>query len=254
MNNPMLMNERFTAAFPSLIRALSGDVLTAVVLQAVNYRAAITDADSAGEVWVQITMQEIADELGVSLSQTKRALTKLRELGWISSRNAEGYNNNKLWTIHHETFTDQKSHVQPIKKPNSANRKDENDFSTTLLEVKRTITNKPTQVLPDEAYEMAELLAELIVRNGSKPPKVTPKWVKDLELMHRVDERSWDEIRAAIIWCQNDSFWRGNIMSPNKLRDQFDRLRMAAQRTQTGNNYANIFDAIQPVRTRYELE
>jgi hypothetical protein len=34
------------------------------------------------------------------------------------------------------------------------------------------------------------------------------------------------------MWCQDDDFWKANIMSPAKLRKQYDQLRLAAQREQ----------------------
>ena len=61
---------------------------------------------------------------------------------------------------------------------------------------------------------------------------MTDKWLADMERLHRIDERSWDQIAKAIMWCQDDDFWKANIMSPAKLRKQYDQLRLAAQRDQ----------------------
>lgn len=44
------------------------------------------------------------------------------------------------------------------------------------------------------------------------------------------DGRTETQVIAAIDWCQNDPFWRGNILSLPKLRDKYDQLRLAAQR------------------------
>ena len=76
---------------------------------------------------------------------------------------------------------------------------------------------------------MAEHLAKRIEDNGSKPPIVTESWTKDIRLMIERDGRSVEQIRFIIDWCQDDSFWRSNILSPSKLRAKFDQLRLNAE-------------------------
>jgi hypothetical protein len=94
-----------------------------------------------------------------------------------------------------------------------------------------------TRTYGDENYQACNLLAALIESNGSKRPVVTDKWLADMERLNRIDERSWEQITKAIEWCQADDFWRGNIMSPGKLRKQYDQLRLAAQR---GNKQSKV--------------
>ena len=89
----------------------------------------------------------------------------------------------------------------------------------------------------DENHHACNLLADLIEANGSKRPAVTDKWLSDMERLNRIDQRSWEQITRAIEWCQADDFWRGNIMSPAKLRKQYDQLRLAAQR---GNKQSKV--------------
>jgi hypothetical protein len=98
-------------------------------------------------------------------------------------------------------------------------------------------TNELTRTYGDENHQACNLLADLIAANGSKRPAVTDKWLSDMERLNRIDERSWEQITKAIEWCQADDFWRGNIMSPAKLRKQYDQLRLAAQR---GNKQSKV--------------
>jgi hypothetical protein len=44
------------------------------------------------------------------------------------------------------------------------------------------------------------------------------------------DKREPDKIRNAIKWCQNDEFWRANILSMPKLREKYDQMRLSAER------------------------
>ena len=53
---------------------------------------------------------------------------------------------------------------------------------------------------------------------------VTDAWREATELMLRKDQRTPSEIMALIEWVTQDAFWRSNIMSTVKLRDQYERL------------------------------
>lgn len=61
-----------------------------------------------------------------------------------------------------------------------------------------------------------------------KEPDIN-KWAEEIERIHRIDQRPYDLIKAVIIWSQQHSFWRKNILSPAKLRKQFDRLCIEAK-------------------------
>lgn len=89
--------------------------------------------------------------------------------------------------------------------------------------------------LPAEAAGCACLLREMILENEPKAKVPAPgtkqfeKWVQDIERIHRIDGRSWEEIENIIGWCQEDSFWRSNILCGSTLRKQFTRLVLASQ-------------------------
>lgn len=74
-------------------------------------------------------------------------------------------------------------------------------------------------------------LADRIHANGSKRPTITTAWREAARLMLDRDGRTPEQVHAAIDWCQDDEFWRSNILSLPKLRDQYDRLRLQAART-----------------------
>ena len=101
-----------------------------------------------------------------------------------------------------------------------------------------------TRTYGDENHQACNLIADLIEANGSKRPAVTDKWLSDMERLNRIDERSWEQITRAIEWCQADDFWRGNIMSPAKLRKQYDQLRLAAQRGNKQSKFTKTLDWI----------
>lgn len=231
----LLMGERFVAAYPNLIRALKGDVTAALVLQAINYRSNITKPDLDGEIWVDLRIPEIADEIGISPSATQRALQRLRDKNLILEIQAKGYNNMKLWSINEDGLDDLENSISDIreritKNAPANNYKFDSEVSSISKEVNKNI--KTSSAYSDEVHNACKLLADLIEQNGSKRPNVNDGWLRDMERLHRLDGRSWEQIESAIRWAQEHSFWRSNIKSPAKLREQYDQMRLQAQRGQ----------------------
>ena len=120
----------------------------------------------------------------------------------------------------------------------------------------------PTRELPNEAKELAHLLHYLILQN--KPDRRiqdgwTDRWAEDIEKAHRIDGRSWEHLKAAIIWSQRDDFWKQNILSGEKLRKHYDRMsdRARAEREKNGSQElaAAIFsqDGTQAVATAQRM-
>ena len=50
------------------------------------------------------------------------------------------------------------------------------------------------------------------------------KWATEMDRLISLDKREVPEIEKVIIWCQDDSFWKSNILSAGKLRKQFQQL------------------------------
>lgn len=96
----------------------------------------------------------------------------------------------------------------------------------------------PSDVVPyrPDVERVCEHLADRIAANGSKRPTVTKAWRDAARLLIDKDEHSEESILRAIDWCQGNEFWRSNILSMPKLREQYDRLRLQAQR---GNEPTN---------------
>lgn len=71
-------------------------------------------------------------------------------------------------------------------------------------------------------------LVDRIVENGSKRPEITKTWRDEARLMIDKDRRTVESVHKAIDWAHDSGFWRKNIKSMPKLREQFDTLRLAA--------------------------
>ena len=80
-----------------------------------------------------------------------------------------------------------------------------------------------------DPYLLAKFLEKCITENNPKFPQnesQRQRWAKDFDLMIRRDKIDADDIAEVIDWCQNDSFWRSNILSGKKVREKYKQLRM----------------------------
>ena len=74
-------------------------------------------------------------------------------------------------------------------------------------------------------FKLAELLYKQIQNNSPNYPEPDlEKWANEFRLMMERDKRDGKEIQDLIIKTQSDNFWKKNILSPGKLRKQYDRL------------------------------
>ncbi|PHD69333.1 hypothetical protein COF61_00985 [Bacillus toyonensis] len=89
--------------------------------------------------------------------------------------------------------------------------------------------------------ENAKLLFKLMLLNNpsAKEPNFD-KWADDFRLMRERDSRTDEAIKYLINWTQNDTFWRTNILSPAKLRKQFDALVMKIKTDKEKNKTKTI--------------
>lgn len=90
--------------------------------------------------------------------------------------------------------------------------------------------------LREDVERLCLHLADRIEGNGSKRPAIGKGWRDATRLMLDRDGRTEQQILAAIDWSQDDEFWRGNVLSMPTLRQQYDKLRLAAQRDRSARN------------------
>jgi len=85
---------------------------------------------------------------------------------------------------------------------------------------------------PPEILTLSELLAQRILQNNPRHRELSNgksqdcviRWAADIDKLHRLDKQTVEDIRMVIEWCQADSFWKKNILSGAKLREQWDQL------------------------------
>lgn len=81
--------------------------------------------------------------------------------------------------------------------------------------------------------KLAEFLQKQILLN--KPDFKKPNlqsWADGMRKIVELDHRDKHQVALVIKWAQHDSFWSINVMSPDKLRKQYDRLTLQMQSSQ----------------------
>lgn len=181
--------------------------------------------------------KKLAEQLGTSPNTMDRAKKELIDIGalcQINRKNDQGDWTSNLYHIHTNSNLDCKYLLSKMGTPIPTDG--ETPIPTNGEQTNNHLELRTNELTPrtygDEVINACNLLADLMESNGSKRPKVTETWLRDMERLHRIDERSWEQINAAIRWAQNDTFWRANIKSPGKLREQYDTLRLKAQAQQ----------------------
>lgn len=78
----------------------------------------------------------------------------------------------------------------------------------------------------DDVDALCNHLADRMIDNGCKAPRITDGWKREARLLLDSDHRDLAEAMRLIEWCQADQFWRSNIQSMATFRKQYDRLRL----------------------------
>lgn len=104
---------------------------------------------------------------------------------------------------------------------------------------KKSTTSKSSYKYDEQDMVLSKLLFKYIKQLDPKAKEPNfESWSNTVRLMRERDNRTFDEIKDVIVWCQNDSFWQGNILSTNKLRQQFSKLVIQKNKRRGGYNNA----------------
>lgn len=150
----------------------------------------------------------------VSVQNVRTALLKFEKHGFLTNKST---NKNRLITIVNWDL------YQSDEEKQQANQQATNKQLTTNKNVR--MKEKNIFVETSTEYRLAKYLFGHIRRNNPvfKEPNYQT-WSKHFDYIIRIDKRELDEIKSIIEWCQKDSFWCTNILSPSKLRKQYDQL------------------------------
>lgn len=100
------------------------------------------------------------------------------------------------------------------------------ELAVASHEATERTSGKPAAPLRIDVEQVCSAVVAAEVAKGSKKPTVTEGWRTQARLMLDNDHRELPDVLAVIEWTRDHSFWRSNIRSVPKLREQFDTLRL----------------------------
>lgn len=194
--------------------------------------------------WCYSSKENIAKFLGTSSVTIFNNIDKLIEKGLVEKDNETKYlQTTKKW-YENVIVSDYKETLEPIKKLNKGIKKLYTeplrnfipDHKETLYNsnkdnnINKDISNKDNKLYLSEDLRLAKLLFSLIRQNSPthKQPNID-NWANDVRKIRELDGRTEEQIEIIMRWAQQDDFWQSNILSPAKLRKQFDALVIKAR-------------------------
>jgi hypothetical protein len=144
--------------------------------------------------------------------------------------------------------------LQDVAGPNSASLLN-SDSSKPLLKYKnnKRQTSKKSDGFVEEkikekrrqfSYSNGDTELAILMRDKIKLLKPDPEkykepnleaWANEIRLIRERDGYTHEEIRSLFAWVSNHYFWKGNILSPAKLRKQWDTLEIQKKSNSNGN-------------------
>lgn len=189
------------------------------------------------------TLDQLADETGLSRSTVQTHRKALEDAGWLiltergtSTKGRHGQRANA-----YEAATPIRYRQETPDPEGQVPADDKSGTGSPEVRYRETVPQGDIEgdskgdistsvaSAPDHPSRLANLLADLIEANGGKRPTVGKRWVQSMDRLLRLDRRMPGDVEQVIRWCQQDEFWLSNILSPDKLRKQYDRLRLRMQ-------------------------
>jgi len=184
----------------------------------------------------EINLKHLENQAKDGSESLRSGLKELEEEGYLlhkSNRNESGQFSGHEWIVYEDPFEDVDKKIPKSENPKLVTQ---NSANPILLSTKdnQELKNKEKSPKPKKvslpsaiASEISFFFFEEIKKNNPdhKPPNFD-KWAVEIDRLIKIDKRHSNEIKALIIWSQENSFWKGNILSPESLRKNFDRLRI----------------------------
>jgi len=169
----------------------------------------------------------ISDDTGQKESTIYRNLKILEKLNMISVKSNNKYSVVKVLNYCVYQGSEFESE-QPVNNQRTTSEQPVNtDKNVKNVKNDKKNTSCLKNKFSDDAIEISlsgELFNLMLVNNPNTKKPNLQTWAKSFDLMIRRDKRAVEDIRVVMEWCQRDSFWKGNILSPDKLREKFDQL------------------------------
>lgn len=201
-----------------------------------------------------LTVRNVSEDLDITFAKAQRIIKRFEEMGIIGIIKLGGknktpsiYSYNSIFKTDTDSDTMSDTDSDTVKSSifNSLNEiidtvgdtVNDTHNDTSKKELLKRNTKKNLFVENSNEMNLSKLLFSLMQSNNSnvKQPNFQ-SWSKEFDYILRIDKRDIEEVRRVIEWCQSDSFWKTNILSPKSLRKHYDRLALKMQEDKKQQN------------------
>jgi len=238
------LRRRYTVNFTMLVEPLIFD--KEISDRAVRLWAMLDRLAGSGESSMP-TRAKLGEMLGCSLRSVDRYIGELRGSDWLEVTSGKESGSPSVYVVtvregcaasvapsQQGCATDDaplrnecQTPAQPVTHPQAADQQKPGSIDREIDDRQNT-SAPPTR--PD-VERICSHLADRIEENTGTRPTVGKNWRTSARLLLDQDARTEEQVHAAIDWCQGHDFWRSNILSMSKLRQQYSQLRLQAQRS-----------------------
>ena len=163
-----------------------------------------------------------AKELKMKPSSVRNRIEKLKNIGNLDTQQDTHYT---IITIKNWDVYQKKEKKEDTKEDRQRTGKGQAKDTDKNVENVENVKKGKTFCENSIEFSLSKLLLGLILlRNSNHKKPDLQKWAVHIDRAIRLDGRTPDELKAAVEWCQSDSFWQNNILSTAKLREQYDQL------------------------------
>ncbi len=166
--------------------------------------------------------KKLSLETGIQESKIERLLKLFEKMQMIEQHTN---NRNRLVTVlsydeyqsgEQQVNNTRTTHEQLVNTNNNVNNEktDNNDIKPL----------KPKKYSAEDLKTAEWIFDRILLINPSNKKPNFDTWSEHVRLMRQVDNKSHSEICGVFNWANKDEFWKSNILSPAKLRKQFDKL------------------------------
>ncbi|MDA1581910.1 hypothetical protein [Bacillus cereus group sp. TH228LC] len=238
---------------PKIFIKLTGDLTTAVLLNQIVF---YSDKSKRSDGYFYKTYKDWESEICLTKRQVSYSAEKLKKMKLIETKKMKA---NGAPTVHYKLDYDKLLETivticddgllqnVTIESDNMSQTLDSNKMSLSITEIENTTENTTEKSKPSRLKfetcdtNAAKYLFEKIKSNNSKQKQPNfDSWANEFRLMREKDNRELQEIKDVIDWCQEDMFWKGNILSPKKLREKFDQLTIQMNSRKGANKRVGI--------------
>ena len=175
--------------------------------------------------------------LNVSKGRVSQMISHLKRLGFINVKLVYKKNSKqiekRIITINKQRFygdTHLENDDTPLENYSTPLENAQDNISSNKSINKKTPRPKHKKRVYDkdsDYYKLSEFFISQIKQNNPnfKDPNIQ-KWSDDFRKIVEIDDRDKHEVAMLIKWVQKDSFWMANVLSPAKLKKQYDSLIM----------------------------